>query len=208
MCVYGVVLINILVLQLGPPKQKFLAPPLHLSTEAWLGHCNTCLSLVLIWPLVSVSCVSLCNIIPLLIWRLQSVSYAMLEVLYTLASISLQVPLLYQPSQMRTGLETLLIGNPQLVCWSSLVPIPSHGPPRNSPPFLVLPQRWNIVLWPQQLLSCHSFVPCSRSLICSFITFQSFNVIISQLLPWLQIQFFIPGPSTLRLIIILSEKRL
>ena len=28
MCVYGVVLINILVLQLGPPKQKFLAPPL------------------------------------------------------------------------------------------------------------------------------------------------------------------------------------
>ena len=152
--------------------------------------------------------VSLCNIIPLLIWRLQSVSYAMLEVLYTLASISLQVPLLYQPSQMRTGLETLLIGNPQLVCWSSLVPIPSHGPPRNSPPFLVLPQRWNIVLWPQQLLSCHSFVPCSRSLICSFITFQSFNVIISQLLPWLQIQFFIPGPSTLRLIIILSEKRL
>ena len=29
MCVYGVVLINILVLQLGPPKQKFLAPPLN-----------------------------------------------------------------------------------------------------------------------------------------------------------------------------------
>ena len=28
MCVYGVVLINILVLQLGPLKQKFLAPPL------------------------------------------------------------------------------------------------------------------------------------------------------------------------------------
>ena len=28
MCVYEVVLINILVLQLGPPKQKFLAPPL------------------------------------------------------------------------------------------------------------------------------------------------------------------------------------
>ena len=28
MCVYGVVLINILVLQLGPPKQKFQAPPL------------------------------------------------------------------------------------------------------------------------------------------------------------------------------------
>ena len=31
MCVYGVVLINILVLQLGPPKQKFLAPPLSTS---------------------------------------------------------------------------------------------------------------------------------------------------------------------------------
>ena len=31
MCVYGVVLINILVLQLGPPKQKFLAPPLLAS---------------------------------------------------------------------------------------------------------------------------------------------------------------------------------
>ena len=28
MCVYGIVFINILVLQLGPPKQKFLAPPL------------------------------------------------------------------------------------------------------------------------------------------------------------------------------------
>ena len=28
MCMYGVVLINILVLQLGLPKQKFLAPPI------------------------------------------------------------------------------------------------------------------------------------------------------------------------------------
>ena len=31
MCVYGVVLINILVLQLSPPKQKFLAPSLHVN---------------------------------------------------------------------------------------------------------------------------------------------------------------------------------
>ena len=33
MCVYGVVLINILVLQFGPPKQKFLAPPLLVSND-------------------------------------------------------------------------------------------------------------------------------------------------------------------------------
>ena len=33
MCVYEVVLINILVLQLGPSKQKFLAPPLLLYTH-------------------------------------------------------------------------------------------------------------------------------------------------------------------------------
>ena len=33
MCVYGVVLINILVLQLGPPKQKFLAPPLAICFQ-------------------------------------------------------------------------------------------------------------------------------------------------------------------------------
>jgi len=32
MYVYGAVLINILVLQLDPPKQKFLAPPLHGET--------------------------------------------------------------------------------------------------------------------------------------------------------------------------------
>ena len=35
-CVYGVVLINILVLQLGPPKQKFLAPPLE--TMTWVDN--------------------------------------------------------------------------------------------------------------------------------------------------------------------------
>ena len=35
MCVYEVVLINILVLQLGPPKQKFLAPPLTIYIHTW-----------------------------------------------------------------------------------------------------------------------------------------------------------------------------
>ena len=38
MCVYGVVLINILVLQLGPPKQKFLAPPLSVVEQSLFAH--------------------------------------------------------------------------------------------------------------------------------------------------------------------------
>ena len=35
MCVWGVVLINILMLQLDPPKQKFLTSPLHLPNTSW-----------------------------------------------------------------------------------------------------------------------------------------------------------------------------
>ena len=37
MCVWRVILINILVLQLDPPKQKFLAPPLLTKQANVLG---------------------------------------------------------------------------------------------------------------------------------------------------------------------------
>ena len=132
----------------------------------------------------------------------------MLEALYTLASISLQVLLLSQPFQTQIGLGTLLIRSLQLDFRSSLAPIQFRGPPRSNPQFLVLPLWQNIVLWPQQLLNYPGFVPCSSSFVCIFITFQSFGVITSLLLPQLPILLFIPGPSTLKLIITLLEQRL
>ena len=187
------------------PLTLALAYLIHLNTRSMIGALQY---LTFTHPDLAFSVHQLFQFMQLPIWRLPSVFCAMLEALYILAQISLQVLLLSQPFQMQIGLGTLLIGSLQLVCWSSLAPIQFCGPPRSIPQFLILPLRQNIVLWSQQLLNCPGFVPCSSSFVCIFITFQSFGVITSLQLPQLPILFCIPRSSTLKLIITLFERRL
>ena len=71
MCVWGVVLINILMLHLGPPKQKFLTSPLHLPNTSWtltFLYMQLCMAAEVILQIVTLNLLPLRARMPPLHW--------------------------------------------------------------------------------------------------------------------------------------------
>ena len=74
MCVWGVVLINILMLQLGPPKQKFLTSPLHLPNTSWtltFLYMQLCMAAEVILQIVTLNLLPLRARMPPLHWLIR-----------------------------------------------------------------------------------------------------------------------------------------
>ena len=153
--------------------------------------------------------VSLYMILQILIGVSLNAFYVIHGVQPPIAYISLVVsPLIYMALQMQIGNVVLMIASLLVVILSSLVRRWFHDNQASNTQLLAPPPKLSIKLWQMTLLRLSSFNISWE--ICRFILLLLllFGVIISMLLIYMQILFFILVLNTLRLTIILYETKL